>query len=438
MKTPRQTAFEILMKVEKDKAFSNKALDNALKKLEYSHQDSVFVSALVYGVLERKITLDYQISRFLTKSIKRLKPDVLTILRIGVYQLYFMDKVPVSAAVNESVKLAKSNKCEYSSGLINAILRKTSNAEVIYPDENDFISYLSVRYSVEEWIAKLFVDSYGKDNAVAILEDSFGRAPIYIRVNTLKTTKEELKNLLSSQGIGVAETADIPDALMINNFDSIQKNEYYKKGYFHIQDLASQLCCAALDARSGETIIDMCSAPGGKSFTAAQFMKNEGEIRSYDLYDHKIDLIKSGAERLGIKIIDAKVRDSSVLDKNEIKADRVLCDAPCSGLGTIRRKPEIRYKSSEEVSGLPDIQLQILKNAAEYVKIKGILVYSTCTLNRDENEGVVERFLADNKEFEIVPCLSHLDCYRYNEAVTLMPHKNSTDGFFVCTMIKKQ
>ena len=167
-------------------------------------------------------------------------------------------------------------------------------------------------------------------------------------------------------------------------------------------------------------------------------MKNEGEIRSYDLYDHKIELIKGGAERLGIRIINANVRDSSVLDKNEIKADRVLCDAPCSGLGTIRRKPEIRYKSSEEVSGLPDIQLQILKNAAEYVKIKGILVYSTCTLNRDENEGVVERFLNDNKDFEIVPCLSHLDCYCHNEMVTLMPHKNSTDGFFVCTMMKKQ
>ncbi len=438
MKTPRQTAFEILMKVEKDKAFSNKALDNALKKLEYSHQDSVFVSALVYGVLERKITLDYQIARFLTKSIKRLKPDVLTILRIGVYQLYFMDKVPVSAAVNESVKLAKSNKCEYSSGLINAVLRKASNSEVIYPGENDFISYLSIRYSVEKWIAKLFVESYGRDNAVAILEDSFGRAPIYIRVNTLKTTKEELKNLLSAQGMEVEETDAVHNALMIKNFDSIQKNEYYQKGYFHIQDLASQLCCAALDAKSGETLIDMCSAPGGKSFTAAQFMNNDGEIRSYDLYDHKIELIKNGAERLGIKIINANVRDSSVYDKNEIKADRVLCDAPCSGLGTIRRKPEIRYKSSEEVSGLPDIQLQILKNAAEYVKIKGILVYSTCTLNRDENEGVVERFLADNKDFEIVPCLSHLDCYRNNEMVTLMPHKNSTDGFFVCTMMKKQ
>ncbi|MBR5272966.1 MAG: 16S rRNA (cytosine(967)-C(5))-methyltransferase RsmB [Clostridia bacterium] len=438
MKTPRQTAFEILMKVEKDKAFSNKALDNALKKLEYSHQDSVFVSALVYGVLERKITLDYQISRFLTKSIKRLKADVLTILRMGVYQLYFMDKVPDSAAVNESVKLAKSNRCEYSSGLINAILRKASKTDVIYPDMEDLIEYLSVRYSVEKWIAKLFIDSYGKENAIAILEDSFGRAPIYIRVNNLKTTKEELKNILLSQCVDVEETDVAPDALMIKNFDSLNKNELYQKGYFHIQDLASQLCCAALNAKSGEIIIDMCSAPGGKSFTAAQFMNNKGEIRSYDLYDHKIDLIKSSADRLGIKIINARVRDSSVFDQNEIKADRVLCDAPCSGLGTIRRKPEIRYKSSEEVSGLPDIQLQILKNAAEYVKIKGILVYSTCTLNRDENEGVIERFLADNSDFDIVPCLTNLDCYRNNEMVTLMPHKNSTDGFFVCTMVKKQ
>ncbi|MBR5773745.1 MAG: 16S rRNA (cytosine(967)-C(5))-methyltransferase RsmB [Clostridia bacterium] len=438
MKTPRQTAFEILMRVEKDKAFSNKALDNALKKLEYSRQDSVFISALVYGVLERRITLDYQIARFLTRSIKRLKPDALTILRMGMYQLMYMDKIPPSACVNESVKLAKSNRCEYCSGLINAVLRKASDKEIVYPDRADLIEYLSVRYSVEKWLAKLFVDSYGEENAVAVLEDSFGRAPIYIRVNTLKTTKDELKELLIEQGVEVEETEAVENALMISNFDSIYKNELYLNGYFHVQDLASQLCCMALSPQKGETVIDMCSAPGGKSFTTAELMGNEGEIRSYDLYDHKIELIKRGAERLGITIIKASVHDSSVLDKNEIMADRVLCDAPCSGLGTIRRKPEIRYKSSEEIAGLPDIQLQILKNAAEYVKIKGILVYSTCTLNRAENECVVEEFLRQNTDFEIVPCIEHLDCYRDNDMVTLMPHKNSTDGFFVCKMIRKK
>lgn len=437
MKTPRQTAFEILMRVEKDKAFSNKVLDNALKKIEYSRQDSIFVSALIYGVLERKITLDYQISRFLTKPIKRLKPDVLTILRMGMYQLLYMDKVPTSAAVNESVKLAKSNKCEYSSGLINAVLRKMSDKTIIYPDKSDYIEYLSVRYSVEKWIAKLFVDSYGENNAVAVLEDSFGRAPIYIRVNTLKTTKAQLKELLTEQGVEVEETDIVNNALLIKNFDSIYKNDIYQKGYFHIQDLASQLCCMALSPQKGDTLIDMCSAPGGKSFTSAELMENEGEIRSYDLYDHKIELIKSGAERLNIDIINANVRDSLVFDKSEIKADRVLCDAPCSGLGTIRRKPEIRYKSFEELSELPDIQLQILKNAAEYVKIKGILVYSTCTLNRAENEAVIESFIADNPDFEVVPCLEHLDCYRYNDMVTLMSHKNSTDGFFICKMVRK-
>ena len=438
MKTPRQTAFEILMRVEKDKAFSNKALDNALKKLEYSRQDSVFVSALVYGVLERRITLDYQIARFLTKSIKRLKPDVLTILRMGVYQLWYMDKVPDSASVNESVKLAKNNRCEYSSGLINAVLRKATKTELVYPEKTDFLEFLSVRYSVEKWIAQLFVASYGEENAVAVLEDSFGRAPIYIRVNTLKTTKAELKTLLTEQGIEVEETDIVDNALLIRNFDSIYKNDLYQNGYFHIQDLASQLCCMALSPQKGETLIDMCSAPGGKSFTSAEIMDNEGEIRSYDLYDHKIELIKSGVERLGIDIINANVRDSSVLDKLEKKADRVLCDAPCSGLGTIRRKPEIRYKNFEEISSLPDIQLEILKNAAEYVKIKGILVYSTCTLNREENECVVERFISNNPDFEVVPCLEHLDCFRYKDMVTLMSHKNSTDGFFVCKMVRKK
>ena len=423
--------------MERDGAFSNKALDSSLLKLDLPRRDKAFASALVYGVLERKITLDYAVARFLTKSSKRLKPQVITILRMGAYQIYFMDKVPVSACVNECVKLAKNNKCEYSSGLINAVLRKAAQTEIEYPEGKDLPNFFSVRYSVEPHIAEGFIRDYGEVNAEKMLASSFGRPPVYIRVNTLRTSTEELKDMLLESGITAHNVNEVPNALMIENFDAIENNELYLKGLFHVQDIASQICVSVLDPKAGETLVDMCSAPGGKSFTAGQYIKNSGKIISRDVYESKIKMIESGAERLGIDIISAEIADGALTPEKTEFADRVLCDAPCSGFGTLRRKPEIRYRQPGEISGLPALQGEILRNAGKIVKRGGVLVYSTCTLNRSENEDVVERFICENPEFEKADILKNTDCFRRNKTVTLMPHLNNSDGFFICKMIKK-
>ncbi len=431
MKTARQTAFEILNKIERDKSYSNLTLDSFLCSANLSGADNALVSALVYGVLERSISLDYCLSRHLKQPLKKLKPQVLTALRLGTYQLLFMDKIPVSAAVNESVTLVKKNGCAFASGLTNAVLRAVSNEGFVLPDETQKLKYYSVKYSFPENLVVLWIDSYGEENAVGIMSSCAGRPPLTIRVNTLKTSQEELTALLKKDGV-TAEESTVVNALNLEKSGSIEKLSSFEDGFFHVQDAASQLCAKALEAKPDETVLDLCSAPGGKAFTCAQYMENRGRILACDIHSHRLALIKEGANRLGINIIDVLRSDASAFNKDMPQFDKVLCDVPCSGLGIVRRKPEIRHKSLEEISALPELQFTILSNAARYLKKGGRLVYSTCSLNPAENERVCERFLKDNKDFTIKDISDITDnVYTNNGMITLMPHNNSTDGFFI-------
>ena len=431
MKTARQTAFEILNKIDRDKSYSNLTLDSFLYSANLSGTDSAFVSALVYGVLERSISLDYCLSRHLKQPLKKLKPQVLTALRLGTYQLLFMDKIPVSAAVNESVTLVKKNGCAFASGLTNAVLRAVSKEGFVLPEEKERITYYSVKYSFPEELVNLWIDSYGEQNAVGIMSSCAGRPPLTIRVNTLKTTMEELTARLECDGV-TAEKSSVENALNLEKCGSIEKIYAFEDGLFHVQDAASQLCAKALEAKLGDTVLDICSAPGGKSFTCAQYMGNQGRILACDIHSHRLALIKEGANRLGVNIIDVLRNDASVYNPDIPEFDRVLCDVPCSGLGIVRRKPEIRHKSLEEIALLPELQFVILSNAAKYLKKGGRLVYSTCALNPAENERVCERFLAENKDF-ILKDISDItdNVYSSDGMITLMPHNNSTDGFFI-------
>lgn len=422
----RQTAFCVLNRIEKSKAYSNLALDAELRQKKENTNSAAFVTALVYGVLERKITLDYILSSFLTQPIKKLRPEVLTALRMGVYQLKFMDKVPVSAAVNESVKLVKSNGCAYAAGLVNSVLRKAANTEIVYPEKTDFLQYLSVRYSCPTALVQHYIDDYGAENAEGILASSIGAVPTVLRVNTLKTDKTRLQADLVAEGIET-ENGKTENTLILRNGGAIEQCKAYQDGLFHIQDTASALCVQALDAQPGHRVIDVCAAPGGKTFTIAEQMHNKGEILAFDLYPQRVRLIESGAERLGISIVKAAVQDASVfVPALERTGDRVLCDVPCSGLGTIRRKPEICYKDMGFIDNLTLLQYNILVNASKYVKAGGVLVYSTCTLNRAENDLICDRFLRENADFE------KLDAY-----TTLLPHKDGTDGFFFARFGRK-
>ena len=431
MKTARQTAFEVLNKIERDKSYSNLTLDSFLYSANLSGADNAFVSALVYGVLERSISLDYCLSRHLKQPLKKLKPQVLTALRLGTYQLLFMDKIPVSAAVNESVTLVKKNGCAFASGLTNAVLRAVSKEGFVLPEKTEKLRYYSVKYSFPEKLVSLWIDSYGEENAVGIMSSCAGRPPLTIRVNTLKITQDELISRLENEGV-TAEKSAVENALNLEKCGSIEKLSAFEEGLFHVQDAASQLCAKALEAKPGDNVLDICSAPGGKAFTAAQYMENKGRILACDIHSHRLALIKEGANRLGVNIIDVLRNDASVYNPDMPQFDRVLCDVPCSGLGIVRRKPEIRHKAFDEIASLPELQLAILSNAAKYLKKGGRLIYSTCALNPAENESVCERFLENNKDF-ILKDISDIaeNVYSNNGMITLMPHNNFTDGFFI-------
>lgn len=420
MTDARQVAFNHLSKIERDNAYSNLILSEKNGGNTLSDKDRVLAHRIVKTVLERKITVDYNLSKYLTQPLKKLKPQVLTILRMGACQLLFMDKIPASAAINESVKLTKKNGCAFASGLVNAVLRKVSANGLKLPEENDE-NYLGIKYSFPSYIVKKFCDYYGREIAEKIMEASLDSSKIYIRKNTLK------KDSLTVE----SQKSDFEDCYSVKNTGDITALPDFKNGLFHVQDLSSQICCRVLDAKKGETVIDICSAPGGKSMTLAQMMENEGRIISCDIYEHKLKLISDTAKRLGIEIIETKLRDGT--DKNSTlpMADRILCDVPCSGFGVTGKKPEIRYKDEKEISSLPELGLEILENSSQYLKTGGRLVYSTCTLLPEENIEVCKAFLSKHEDFVPVHIDDGIKGFRDGETLTVLPHVYDCDGFFV-------
>ena len=419
MVNARKVAVNILQKIELQSAYSNLTINSYFKDMEISSQDKAFVTALVYGVLERKITLDYLLKRFIKTPLKKVQPFTLEVLRVTLYQIMFMDKIPDSAAVNEAVKLIKRSKESRNSGFVNAVLRNVLREESLMP-QGDSVADLSVIYSCPQAIIESLVKDYGKEDAIEILKHSLKPAKLTVRVNSIKTDMESFR-----QNIGVDTTEIEPTgALVLNKGIDISNNPLYADGQFFVQDTASQKVVSIFNPKPNERVLDMCAAPGGKSFSIAILMQNSGEIVSCDLYEHKCRLIKNSAERLGLGIIKPLVLDASVYDEKLGKFDRVLCDVPCSGLGIIGRKPEIKYKNFEDFDNLPDIQFKILSNAKNYLKNGGQIMYSTCTLRKAENDKIISRFLDENKDFSL--SYSH----------TFMPHKDNTDGFY-CALLNK-
>ena len=427
MSNPRQIALEALMKTIRDSAYSNLTLDAVLSKSDLDTRDRSFVSNLFYGVIERQLTIDYQLSLYLSKPLKKLKPEVLSILRLGAYQILFMDKVPDSAAVNESIKLSKKNGASFASGLINAVLRKVSSMGIVLPENKNKDEYYSIKYSCPLWLVKKWISEYGAEDTASFLEASLGSAETYIRVNNTKITDDELIALLQEENVDSVKTYN-KNTLRINlKGQDIEKLESFRMGYYHVQDMASQLCAKALGAQENDIVFDLCSAPGGKAYTVAETMNDKGKVLCFDIYENRVNLIKNGAKRLGLSSIEGRVGDASEYNASLGLADKVLCDVPCSGLGIIRRKPEIKYKSEEELSDLPLIQYSIVDNASKYVRNGGRLLYSTCTLSKAENEDIVAKFLQNHKEFKPAILFDDDNC----TSITLMPHKNESDGFFI-------
>lgn len=430
---PRRLAFDILKKSEKSRQFSNIALDSALSSCSLERADRALATALVLGVIERRITLDYYIDR-LAKNSERIDTDTRILLRLGLYQLMFMDKIPSYAAVNETVSIAPKR----SVGYVNAVLREYSRRgkDILLPQkENGTDAYLSVKYSFPEGLCKKFTDIYGTERTENIFEAFNSAPPLSLRVNTLKISVDEYLSRLSESVVDVKKSEIVPDGMIVRGASPTELYGF-GEGLFFVQDIASQICVEALGATAGETVIDACSCPGSKAFGSAIRMKNKGKISAFDLHKSKLSLINSGAQRLGIDIITADTQDGRNLREELVgQADRVLCDVPCSGFGVIGKKPEIRYKDLSEAERLPEIQLAILENCSRYVRKGGILVYSTCTVFPEENEGNIERFLERHLDFS--PCDFEVGgLVSENGCLSLSPDRHGTDGFFIAKMKK--
>ncbi|MEG2597638.1 MAG: 16S rRNA (cytosine(967)-C(5))-methyltransferase RsmB, partial [Oscillospiraceae bacterium] len=349
--------------------------------------------------------------------------------------------VPESAAVNESVNLIKSTPKVGASGFVNGVLRSfiRNRCCILLPPKTDKYRRAEVEYSLPQWIIKLWERDYSYPAAISLAKACMGRPPLHFRINTLKISVEKAKELLTAQHMTVSKHPLLPNCLTVEQSGSIAQMKAYRQGMFYVQDASSQLCAEALGAMPGERIFDLCAAPGSKSFTIAQLMENQGEILSFDLYEQRVKLIAESVERLSITCIKAMLGDACQYNEKLGVADRVLCDVPCSGLGIIRRKPEIKYKSQEEVEKLPIIQRKILENGAKYVRSGGVLVYSTCSLNKDENNRVVKWFLENHPEFEPDPLPEKFQKItgKVSYTVTLAPHKGGFDGFFIARLKKK-
>lgn len=422
MENPRKTALNVLLAIEQNGAYSNIALNKELSKHELSAQDKALATAIIYGVLDRNVTLEFVLKGFIKTRLEKVQPLTLTALKCALYQIMYMDKIPPSAAVNETVKLVKASRERHNASFVNAVLRNILRSEIKLP-EGDSIKDLSVKYSCPEWIIESFVSDYGKENAEGLLKASLETPEIAVRVNTLKCSVEELIERLKGEGVS-ATKSDLTGGLIINGNIDIAGSVCYKQGLFHVQDIASQTVASKLEARYGERILDMCAAPGGKSFTIAEIMENEGEIVSCDIHDKRVELIAKGANRLGLSIIKPTVCDATVFNADLGVFDAVLCDVPCSGLGVIRRKPEIKYKGENDFQELSRIQAFVLENASRYVKSGGRILYSTCTLREAENGHAVHAFLDKHIDYEL----------KYEH--TFMPHIDGTDGFY-CALIEK-
>ncbi len=431
----RRLALETLTKCETAAQYANLALDAKIKKYGLSGDDRSLFTVLVYGTIEHKLTLDYYIDTLSTLPKEKIDSETRNILRLGLYQIIYM-RTADHAAVNETVALTPMR----SRGFVNAILRSYIRKKdtLALPDPRKNASYyLSVKYSYPEATVKKLSDTFGLSETEALLSAMDSPPPITLRVNTLRSSRDELLKKLSDRGIDAEKTTLAPFGIRLNRSVPYSELEASFGGEFFIQDEASQVAVAALDAQRGQTLMDICSCPGSKSFGAALSMENEGEIFAYDLSKSKLPLIASGAQRLGISIIRSEVHDGrQLIEELCHKADRIICDVPCSGFGVTAKKPDIRYKDIRDAEALPGIQYDILCTASKYLKKGGIMIYSTCTILPEENEKNVIRFLSEHKNFELVPFkVGALECKE--GYVTLLPHIHNTDGFFVSKLRRK-
>ncbi|MBZ2173927.1 16S rRNA (cytosine(967)-C(5))-methyltransferase RsmB [Schnuerera sp. xch1] len=440
----RDIALNVLIDINSKGAFSNYSINKHING-KVNLKDENLIREIVYGVIENRLYLDYIISKLSKRKLEKIHNITLDILRIGVYQMAFMDRIPDRAAVNESVNLGKRYGHRGISGFVNGILRNFSRnkEKLMKVDEQNELDYLSIKYSHPKWMVKRWIKDYGSDFTEKLLIANNSTPKLNIRVNTIKTSRHDLADILSNYGYTVFNTKYAKDGLIIENPTKITQLEEFKLGYFIIQDESSMLVSQITNPKENSIVLDLCSAPGGKSTHLAQQMNNNGRIISRDIYEHKLNLVENNASRLGIDIIETQKYDALELDMDMLeKVDYCIVDAPCSGLGIIRRRPEIKWNRREtDIKNLTRIQSNILNNTKKYVKPGGFIIYSTCTLGKEENICIVKEFLEENKEFNLVGFDDLICSNKKLEStkdgyIQLFPNIHYTDGFFIAKIQK--
>lgn len=443
----RYLAYKILFDIEVNGNYSNMALNKYLNEAGLDDQDKGFVTELVYGIIEKKRYLDYMINKVSKIKVRKMQHPVKLVLRMGAYQLVYMDGVADYAAINESVNIMKKLD-KRSASFVNAVLRNISrNLDEVKDISLNTVDKLAIYYSYENWIVENLVKEYGFERTEAILRGLSQKPNIYLRVNRTKLRPGQSMDYLVGQIIGrlidqgleASRVEGLEEAIKVKGLKSIDKHPLFREGYVSVQDISSILVAKVMDPKRESRVLDLCAAPGGKSTHIGELMENTGHLISQDIFDHKIKLMNTYARRLGLNNMEARLGDALVLNDDYIgKFDYVLCDVPCSGMGIVRRKPEIKYKKEEEVLNLPDLQYQILENASSYLKEGGILIYSTCTIFKQENTDVVDRFLNNHKDYELDDLGSVKEFLGIGDKglVKILPDRYEMDGFFICRMKK--
>lgn len=443
----REFALKVLFQVNEEGAYANIALDKAFADYTlHDSRDRGLATELVYGCVKYRGHLDWIINQFAKIKVKKMAPWIRNIIRLGLYQIIYLDKVPVSAAVNESVKLAKKYGHQGTVKFVNGILRniERNKTNINYPSPKKApLEYISIRYSFPNWMIKGWLKDYGFEDTIKMCQYFNEPAPLWIRTNTLKISRDELMAHLAAKDIQCVESLKSPDGIRIENNLEVAKITGFKEGFFTVQDESSMLVSQILDPQPGQTILDVCSGPGGKTSHLAQLMNNKGLIRAFDVHPHRLKLIEETCERLGITNVVTEVADARKLTtKVSAPVDGVLVDAPCSGLGVLGRRPDARWrKRQEDILDLQRIQKDILKETARLVKSGGTLVYSTCTITQEENQDVIESFLAQNSDFYLD---NKIERFLPSQAsgnskgwIQFLPFKDQMDGFFIARLKRK-
>ena len=436
----RETALRVLSSCRVGGAWVDAALKAQLSRDGLSGPEASLCSRIVYGVTQNRLLLDFYLSAYCSQKPDHLQPPLLDILRIGAYQILFLDKVPDSAAVNTSVELAKKAGRGQASGLVNAVLRKIAqNKEHLPPvPQRDEVQCLSICYSHPKWLVKRLLALLGREGAEALLAVHNSQPPAAAQVNTLKTGGEALLESLRAAGAAAEPHPWLPDCLLLTGAGNLERLEPFRAGAFYIQDPAARLAVLASGPKPGDRVLDVCAAPGGKSFAAAIAMGDQGDILSCDIHENKLKRVREGAARLGLTSIRTEAADGRVFREEWREAfDQVLVDAPCSGLGILRKKPDIRRKRADDLFTLPVIQSALLENAARYVRPGGTLLYSTCTILPEENEGVTDAFLGTHLEFSREPFTLPGPVGVVEGQMVFWPHIHGTDGFYICRMTRR-